>query len=54
MLYLLRDGPGEEAKDLGWASEESLIDWSPPKSLIDLDPGYEEVKKGQEKDLIEL
>ena len=46
VLYLLRDGPGGEAKDLGWANEASLIDWSPPESLIDLDPGYTEVKKG--------
>lgn len=41
--YLLKDGPGEDAKDVGWASEESLDDWSEPKkeeSLIDLDPGY--------------
>lgn len=38
--YLLKDGPGEDAKDVGWASEESLDDWSEPKkeeSLIDLD-----------------
>ena len=54
VLYLLRDGPGDEAKELGWANEASLIDWSPPESLIDLDPGYTEVKKRQEEDLIEL
>lgn len=50
VLYLLKDGPREDAKDLGWASEESLIDWSPPESLIDMDPApeppsYEEAMK---------
>ena len=56
-FYLLKDGPGEKAKDLGWVIEDKIRDWYPPKveeSLIDLDPGYEEVKKEQEGDLIEL
>lgn len=41
--YLLKDGPGENAKEVGWVSEENISEWSPPKkeeSLIDLDPGY--------------
>ena len=38
-LYLLKDGPGADAKDVGWASEGNLREWFPPKeevSLIDL------------------
>ena len=56
ILYLLKDGPGEKAKDVCWTSEDKLQEWAQPKveeSLIDLDPGYDEVKKEQE-DLIEL
>ena len=30
MSYLLKDGPGEDAKDVGWATEASLEDWLPP------------------------
>lgn len=43
MVPIEKDGPGEDAKDVGWATEECLIVWNPPKkeeSLIDLDPGY--------------
>ena len=39
MLYLLKDGPGADAKDVRWVSEEDLREWFPPKeevSLIDL------------------
>ena len=55
-MYLLKDGPGEKAKDVCWMSEDKLQEWAQPKveeSLIDLDPGYDEAKKEQE-DLIEL
>ena len=47
-VYLLKDGPGEKAKDVCWTSEDKLQEWAQPKveeSLIDLDPGYDEVKK---------
>ena len=56
IVYLLKDGPGEKAKDVCWMSENKIQEWTQPKveeSLIDLDPGYGEVKKEQE-DLIEL
>ena len=56
IVYLLKDGPGEKAKDVCWMSEDKLQEWVQSKveeSLIDLDPGYDEVKKEQE-DLIEL
>ena len=39
MLYLLKDGPGADAKDVRWVSEEDLREWYPAKkeeSLIDL------------------
>lgn len=39
MSYLLKDGPGEEAKDMGRVAEGDLSEWHPPKeeeSLIDL------------------
>ena len=52
-LYLLKDGPGEKAKDVCWISEDKIQEWSPPteeESLIDLDPGYEVKKKGQEEE----
>ena len=53
-LYLLKDGAGEKAKNVCWASEDKIQEWTPPKveeSLIDLDPGYEvKKKKGQEEE----
>lgn len=39
MSYFLKDGPGENAKDVGWEPEDSLREWFPLKeedSLIDL------------------
>ena len=38
--YLLKDGPGEKAQEVGWAEEEELEHESPdgPPNLIDLSP----------------
>ena len=55
-LYLLKDGPGEKAKNVCWMSEDKIQEWRAPKveeSLIDLDPGYEEEVKKEQKDLIQ-
>lgn len=52
-LYLLKDGPGEKAKNVCWMSEDKIRGWKAPKveeSLIDPDPGYEVKKKGQEQE----
>ena len=41
MSYCLKDGPGEKANFVGWASEEDLEEWIPVKeeegSLEDFD-----------------
>lgn len=40
MSYLLKDGPGKDAKDVGWEIEDRLCEWYEPKeeeSLIDLE-----------------
>lgn len=40
MWYLLKDGPGKDAKDVGWEIEDRLCEWHEPKeeeSLIDLE-----------------
>ena len=29
--YSVKDGPGEDAKDMGWRWEGDLLDWVPPK-----------------------
>lgn len=34
MSYYVKDGPGEEAKDMGRVSEEDLHDWSPKEELL--------------------
>ena len=57
MLYLLKDRPGDKAKDVCWMAEDGIRGWREPEmgegeSLIDLDPGYGEevvVKKEEEK-----
>lgn len=39
MFYLLKDGPGESAKDLRWVREKHLKNWFPAKEeepLIEL------------------
>lgn len=39
MLYLVKDGPGENAKDVGWVREENLDEDIPleeGESLMDL------------------
>ena len=36
MVYSLKDGPGEKAKDMGWANDANLYRWVKEGSLIDL------------------